>query len=610
MSITKTPSTSTPPAPIIVLKLGGSVLRSTDDLARAAVEIYQHVRRGRKVIAVVSALYGETDRLLDLAAGWENAQNAEATALLASTGELSVAAQLALAVARSGLAVHVATPATIGLRAAGPPHDAEPAGVNVEAIRAILTRESVLVVPGFIAQNEAGSTVLLGRGGSDLTAIFLAATLTRAGERAICRLIKDVPGLFNKDPNVHDDARRLATVSWEEALAIGGDVLQPKAVRFALRSRTVIEVGALLDARRTLVGPYDRTFDEEEFVVRKRTLSVLGCGTVGGGVLRLLRLFPERFEVVAVACRNPERALAKGGGAEGVPRERVFTDALAAAGQGEIVVEALGGLEPAHACIAGALERGARGATANKAVIAHDATLADRGVATSACVGGGAPVLERCTRAAAHGISRLEGVLNGTCNFVLNRVGTGESLASALSAAREAGLCEVKACRDLEGLDAADKLRILSRAAFGEDLPLGAIELEAITGESIARARAAVPAGTENHWVLRQVATLARAEGGAGLAGSVRIVALPRTHALADLPGAWNRLLIHTPAGTQVVDGVGAGRWPTAHAVLADVLDLAAKRPENLTTKTQTSQRKARPKCHAHSGGSSGGAGG
>ncbi len=559
-------------APVIVLKLGGSVLRRGDDLARAAIEVYQHVRRGRRVVAVVSALYGETDRLLDLAASWQGADHAEATALLASTGELAVAAQLALAVARSGLGVRVATPATIGLRAAGPAHDAEPAGVETGAIRGLLATHPVLVVPGFIALNDAGATVLLGRGGSDLTAIYLAARLAADTPGTVCcRLIKDVPGLFDKDPNLHADARRLASVSWDEALAIGGDILQPKAVRFALRSRTTVEVGALLDARRTLVGPFDTAYAELEEPRRKRRVHVLGAGTVGGGVLGLLRLLPERFEVAAVASRHVERAVAAGGGAEGLTRERVHADALGVAEgtrRGEIVVEALGGLEPAGACLRAALERGGLVATANKAAVAADPTLGERGAAISACVGGGAPLLECCARAAQGGpITRLEGVLNGTGNFVLNRVGAGETLADALAAARAAGLCEADAGRDLSGRDAADKVRLLCRAAWGVEIAEEAIELEAITEDSLARVRGA--AGGRPH-VLRHVATV-EAEG---RRASVQLVALPGEHALADLPGAWNRLLVQTPAGTHVADGVGAGRWPTAHAVLADVLDL------------------------------------
>lgn len=574
--------------PIVVIKLGGSVLRGSDDLARAAIEVYQHVRRGRRVIAVVSALYGATDRLLDLAAGWQGADHPEATALLASTGELAVAAQLALAVSRSGLGVRVATPATIGLRAAGPAHDAEPAGVDVPVIHALLEHSPVLVVPGFIALDDTGSTVLLGRGGSDLTAIYLAARLCedaaaahRSSPRATCRLIKDVPGLFDKDPNQHAHARRLASVSWDEALAIGGDILQPKAVRFALRTRTTIEVGALLDARRTLVGPFDTAYAEPQEPQRTRRVHVLGAGTVGGGVLALLGLLPERFEVASVVCRDVARAWAPHGGALGVARERVHADPLAAVERvraGDIVIEALGGLEPAGACLRAALERGALVATANKAAAAHDATLAERGVGISACVGGGGPLLECCARAAAAGpITRLEGVLNGTSNAVLNRVSKGDTLAAALAAARTAGLCEADAGRDLSGLDAADKVRILCRVAFGVEIGAEAIELEPITEESIARARGAAGGRA---YALRHVATVERGGPSGRLAAAVRLVALPIAHALADLTGAWNRLVIHTAAGTEVADGVGAGRWPTAHAVVADVLDLVAGRSE------------------------------
>ncbi len=575
------------PAPIVVLKLGGSVLRSADDLARAAIEVYRHVRSGTKVIAVVSALHGETDRLLETAAAWDGADHPEATALLASTGELAAAAQLALAVARSGLSVRVATPATMGLRAAGPAHDAEPAGVDTGAICLLLRHASVLVVPGFIATNEAGATVLLGRGGSDLTAIYLASRLSACGCDARCRLIKDVPGLFDRDPNIFRDAHRLATVSWQEALDIGGEVLQPKAVRLALRTGTPIEIGGMLDPRTTRVGPYERTLDEKPFAPPRRSVSVLGCGTVGAGLLRLLRLFPERFELAAVACRHPEHAAR-----EGVPAERIHADPREAAAHGEIVVEALGGVEPATSCMVDALARGALVATANKAAAAAHGRLHGAGVALSACVGGAAPMLERCLSAGANldhkapdepsrhsPIARLEGVLNGTGNFVLNRMAAGDTLGHALAAARAAGLAEADATRDLGGHDTADKLRLLARAAFGEDVPPQAIEIEPITTEAFARVRAHAPP----HWRIRHVATLLLADpatcaGAARLCASIRLVALPPEHPLAVLAGAWNRLVLHVRGNgqehTDVVDGVGAGRWPTAHALLADVLDL------------------------------------
>ena len=191
-------------------------------------------------------------------------------------------------------------------------------------------------------------------------------------------------------------------------------------------------------------------------------VALLGCGTVGGGVLARLLALPARFRVIGVAVRDLDRVRTPS-----VPR-RLLTDDAAAllAREADVVVELLGGREPAHEWIAQALDRGRHVVTANKALLAGEVeNLSElarrRGVSLrfSAAVGGALPALEAVRRAAASGrIHSITGVLNGTCNFVLDRCAAGASFAEAVTLARDAGYAEADPTLDLDGSDAAQKL--------------------------------------------------------------------------------------------------------------------------------------------------------
>ena len=182
--------------PITVLKLGGSVLASEDALPRAIHEIYREVRDGRAVVAVVSAFRGVTDALARRARSILPQPTPEALATLLGTGETETTALLALALGRAGIPAAVLDAERLHLLAAGDPLDADPVSIDARPIAAALAEVPVAIVPGFIARDQSGRRVLLGRGGSDLTALVVGAALD--GSRV--RLIKDVPGLFDRDP--------------------------------------------------------------------------------------------------------------------------------------------------------------------------------------------------------------------------------------------------------------------------------------------------------------------------------------------------------------------------------------------------------------------------
>jgi acetylornithine deacetylase len=239
------------PRAITVLKFGGSVLGTERDYAAAVADVQRHLRRGERVLAVVSALRGATDRLLADARYFGPEPEPAATASLLATGEAASAARLALALNAGGVAAALLEPAAIGLLAQGPLLDADPVAVDDEAVRRALERWGAAVVAGFYGRDSAGGYAVFGRGGSDLTALFFAHRLG-----AGCRLLKDVDGVYESDPDAAGrPPRRYEQLSWDDALKLGARVIQPKALHFARRERIAFDVGAVGPSAATRVGP-------------------------------------------------------------------------------------------------------------------------------------------------------------------------------------------------------------------------------------------------------------------------------------------------------------------------------------------------------------------
>jgi homoserine dehydrogenase len=320
--------------------------------------------------------------------------------------------------------------------------------------------------------------------------------------------------------------------------------------------------------------------------MRRVRIALLGCGTVGGGLVRLLAAGRERiaashgveFELARVLVRDVSRAR------EGVSPERLTSRVdEAMPDDAEIVVELLGGLEPAGTLVRAALRRGLPVVTANKALLAehgrelfalaraNGATLGFEGSA-----GGGVPIV-RALRGGLAGnrIESMEAVLNGTCNVILTRMEQdGMSFAEALRGAQEAGFAEADAGLDVGGHDAAHKLVVLSALAFGHWAPPSSVNvrgIEAVTPQALADARARGRA-------LRLVASAQR--WGAALELSVAPRELPREHPLARAAMEQNVIVVRgDTVGELVFTGRGAGAGPTATAVLGDVCDAVAALP-------------------------------
>lgn len=551
-------------ADVCVLKFGSSVLESEADYRCLADEAYRHVRAGEKVVLVLSAMAGETDALFAQAerVGGDAAAPA-LVARLARIGELRSAALMALALGRIGVRAAALDPHEMALVAEGAPLDSNLVALDAAAVAAKLAEHDAIVVPGFIAGHAEHGVVTLGRGGTDLSAVFFAAAL---GAKRL-RLLKDVDGVYAEDPAVNPRAERYGAIDYDAAADASAGLIQPKAIAAAKAAGIAIEIAALGEQEATVIaaGPAIRRVPLRAAPLR---VALLGHGAVGAGVADCIDRHPDRFLlgrilVREVAGRDPAR----------------FTDDLdeALAGDPDVVVELIGGSNTAET-LCRALRRGAHVVTANKTVVAthydalHAAAAAGGGqLAFSGAVGGGAPVLKAAARLRAQGgLVAVEGVMNGTANHLLGRLAAGWPLDRALIEARALGFAEADPSADVDGHDAAAKLAILARIGFGKALKADGIPRQSLRDVTPGKAQAALERGE----VLKQVGRCHLLPDGT-LAAAVTIESLPLAHPLAGADGAENRFrLTDRMERVHTVFGQGAGRWPTAAAVFADLMDI------------------------------------
>lgn len=316
-------------------------------------------------------------------------------------------------------------------------------------------------------------------------------------------------------------------------------------------------------------------------------IGLLGCGTVGGGFVQLLNHERERvrarYGVDLEIARILVRDLAKE--RHGVDRALLTTSAIEVLdGECDLIVELIGGVHSAGTFVRRALDRGLPVVTANKALLAaHGAELFDAAarngveIGFEASVCGGVPVIGALRRGlAGDSIESISGVLNGTTNYVLCRMGEGLELADAVLRAQELGFAEADPSLDLSGEDAAQKLAILAQLAF--DAPVRRSVVRGVGGLTCADVRRAREAGR----VVRLVAEARVAPGGIELEVAPRL--LPATDFLARTVDEQNAVVIRGRAVGEVsLIGRGAGASPTAAAVLSDVLWSAAARVAALT---------------------------
>ncbi len=316
-------------------------------------------------------------------------------------------------------------------------------------------------------------------------------------------------------------------------------------------------------------------------------MALLGCGTVGSEVYRLLTRQSEdlaarigaRLEVAGVAVRRPGRARAIQ-----IDPALLTADSMELVNRPDvdIVIEVIGGIEPVRSVLLAAMKSGKSVVTANKALLAEDgATLHEAArengadLYYEAAVAGAIPLLRPLRESlAGDEVHRVLGIVNGTTNYILDRMDTsGAGFADALEEAQALGYAEPDPTADIEGFDAAAKAAILAGLAFHTGVTAADVYREGITGVTAAD----IASARELGHVVKLLAICERRDGGVSVRAHPAMI--PRSHPLAGVREAYNAVFVEAEAaGRLMFYGAGAGGVPTASAVLGDVVAVARNR--------------------------------
>jgi len=317
-------------------------------------------------------------------------------------------------------------------------------------------------------------------------------------------------------------------------------------------------------------------------------VALLGCGTVGSEVFRLLgeqgvdlaARVGAPLQVAGVAVRDPSgRARAAG-----VPDELVTTDAMGLVTRPDvdIVVEMIGGIEPARSLLLAAMQTGKSVVTANKALLGADgavmhAAAREHGADLfyEAAVAGAIPLLRPLRESlAGDAVRRVLGIVNGTTNYVLDKMdSTGAEFGDALKEAQALGYAEADPTADVGGFDAAAKAAILASLAFHTRVSASDVYRQGITAVTAADIASARVLGC----VVKLLAICERCDG--GISARVHPAMISREHPLASVRGVYNAVFVEAEsAGRLMFYGAGAGGGPTASAMLGDLVVVARNR--------------------------------
>ncbi|MBA4191150.1 MAG: homoserine dehydrogenase [Planctomycetaceae bacterium] len=334
-------------------------------------------------------------------------------------------------------------------------------------------------------------------------------------------------------------------------------------------------------------------------------IALIGCGTVGGGVAEILLRHGDRLASRAgrplalrrIVVRDPSKVRDPI-----IPKELISTDHAAAIHDPSVhvVVELIGGTTTAKKVVLDALSAGKHVVTANKALLAdagHEifeaARKAQRAVCFEAAVAGGVPIIRALGESlAANQVTAIQGILNGTSNFILTAMAEqGMTYAAALAEAQKLGYAEADPTLDVDGSDAAHKLAVLAQIAFGVAARPHEIQRNGIDTLDAMDIRFADELGYTIK--LLAEAWTGEVEGERGRQGEgesksgrrvalhVAPVLLRHTDLLAQVRGAYNAILVHGDiVGETLYQGPGAGRGPTASSVVADLIDIAVGRAQ------------------------------
>ena len=251
---------------LIVQKYGGSSVADIDRIRNVANRVAEYRRRGDQVVVVVSAMKGVTDNLIGMAKSFMPVPSEREMDVLLSTGEQTTIALLAIALQSMDIPAASLTGAQAGIVTDGVHSKAKILNITPENIHELLNSGNVTIVAGFQGQTSKGHITTLGRGGSDLTAIALAAAL----EADLCQIFTDVDGVYTCDPRIVQSAKKLEDISYDEMLelaSLGAKVMQSRSVEFAKKFGVVFEVrSSLNDNPGTIVK--EETKSMEDVVIR------------------------------------------------------------------------------------------------------------------------------------------------------------------------------------------------------------------------------------------------------------------------------------------------------------------------------------------------------
>lgn len=336
-------------------------------------------------------------------------------------------------------------------------------------------------------------------------------------------------------------------------------------------------------------------------------IGLLGCGTVGAGVVELMRrradkitemtgLRPAITRVLVRDLGKPRAVLLASEQLTNDPQEIIGDDAI------RVVIETIGGIEPARSLILQAIRAGKHVITANKDLIAlHGAEIvaaaesARVDVLYEAAVGGAIPLIRPLRESlTANEITDIKGIVNGTTNYILSKMtATGADFSDVLREAQELGYAEADPSSDVDGLDAARKLTILASIAFHSSVNLADVRvtgIRSITSRDVYYAR-------ELGTVIKLLAVASDRDGELTLC--VRPTLIPQDHPLAHVSDAYNALYVRGDAsGDLMFFGRGAGSLPTASAVIGDVIEVLRNVSQSVSGRVRTLVHSHKPVNH------------
>ncbi len=294
---------------LIVQKFGGTSVGTVERIQNVARRVAKVKAAGNDVVVVVSAMAGETDRLLKLAHQLSSNPEEREVDLLLSSGERVTSALLALALQQEGFAARAFTGRQVGIMTDSTHTQARIERITADRVREAVGQGIIPVIAGFQGINEKSDVTTLGRGGSDLTAVALAAAL----KADCCDIYTDVDGIYTADPHVAPNARRLKKISYEEMLemaSLGAKVLQARSVEFAANYQVPVRVlSSFSDGEGTLVTKEDR--DMEQVVVSGVTydknqakITITGVPDQPGIAARLFGAIAEAGILVDMILQN------------------------------------------------------------------------------------------------------------------------------------------------------------------------------------------------------------------------------------------------------------------------------------------------------------------